>query len=533
MATLQVVKPNEGTQIPLDGDKFILGRNPECSIVIPVTSVSREHAQILRVDGQYFIEDKASRNGTFVNSQAVTSRTPLKNNDKIRICDFLAVFQDHDGEDEPDEPTNTTVEAVLQQSSHMLLETQPAERLRGLLEISANLNKTLQLEQLFPKIGDSLFQLFRQADRCFLILAEDDGKKLIPKMVKTRQAEEETAARFSRGIVRRCLNDGQAFLSADAKNDERVQLNQSVMDFRIRSVMCVPLCDPNGKAFGVIQLDAQHSTKKFNQEDLKLLWGVANQAAVALDNARLHEETVHQEKVKRDLALARQVQMSFLPRKLPKVAGYEFYAHYNPANEVGGDYYGFIPLADGRLGVALGDVAGKGVPAALLMAKLSSDTRFSMLTEPDLGRATGKLNNLLYEFTSPMDRFVTLAAAIVDPVKHSITFANAGHDSPMWYHQADRSLTDAVPVATAGLPLGIMEDYQYSSCGIVLQPGDCLVLFSDGLTDMVNPAGERFGFPGIREAVQDASGPVTPRSLANCCFRPSCTMLPAAKRRTI
>ncbi len=513
MATLQVVKPNEGAQIPLDGDKFILGRNPECAIVIPVTSVSREHAQILRVDGRYFIEDKASRNGTFVNSQAVTSRTQLKNNDKIRICDFLAVFQENNGEDEPDEPTNTTVEAVLQQSSHMLLETQPAERLRGLLEISSNLTKTLQLEELFPKIGDSLFQLFRQADRCFLILAEDDGKKLIPKMVKTRQAEEETSARFSRGIVRRCLKDGQAFLSADAKNDERVQLNQSVMDFRIRSVMCVPLCDPNGKAFGVIQLDAQHSTKKFNQEDLKLLWGVANQAAVALDNARLHEETVHQEKVKRDLVLAREVQKSFLPRNLPTVKGYEFFAHYNPANEVGGDYYGFIPLSDGRLGVTLGDVAGKGVPAALLMAKLSSDTRFSMLTVADLGQATAKLNNLLYEFTSPMDRFVTLAAAVLDPVKHSVTLANAGHDSPMWYHYANGSLTDAVPVATAGLPLGIMEDYQYESCQVVLDPGDCLVLFSDGLTDMVNPAGERFGFPGIREAVQDASGPVSPRVL--------------------
>jgi phosphoserine phosphatase RsbU/P len=512
MATLQVVKPDDGAQIALDGDKFILGRNPECTIVIPITSVSREHAQILRVEGHYFIEDKQSRNGTFVNNQAVTSRTQLKNNDKIRICDFVAVFQENDGgDDSPEEPTNTTVEAVLNQSSHMLLESQPAERLRGLLDISANLNKTLQLEQLFPKIGESLFQLFRQADRCFLILAEDDGKKLIPKMVKTRQAQEETSARFSRGIVRRCLQDGQAFLSADAKTDERVQLNQSVMDFRIRSVMCVPLCAPNGKAFGVIQLDAQHSTKKFNQEDLKLLWGVANQAAVALDNARLHEETIHQEKVQRDLVLARQVQMSFLPRALPKVAGYEFYAHYNPANEVGGDYYGFVPLGDGRLGVTLGDVAGKGVPAALLMAKLSSDTRFSMLTEPDLGRAVGKLNNLLYEFTSPMDRFVTLAAAVVDPVKHSVTLANAGHDSPMWYHFADGSLTDAVPVAISGLPLGIMEDYQYDSCGVVLAPGDCLVMFSDGLTDMLSPGGDRFGFPGIREAVQDASGPTTPR----------------------
>ena len=92
--------------------------------------------------------------------------------------------------------------------------------------------------------------------------------------------------------------------------------------------------------------------------------------------------------------------MSFLPRNLPQVAGYEFFAHYEPALEVGGDYYGFIPLADGRLGVALGDVAGKGVPAALLMAKLSSDTRFSLLTEPDLGRGRRKLNDLLYEFTS-------------------------------------------------------------------------------------------------------------------------------------
>ncbi|HBI41815.1 MAG TPA: hypothetical protein DDY78_03035, partial [Planctomycetales bacterium] len=151
MATLQVVKPDEGTQIPLDGDKFILGRNPECGIVIPITSVSREHAQIVRVDGHYFIEDKQSRNGTFVNNQAITNRTPLKNNDKIRICDFLAVFQENDGgEDAPEEPTNTTVEAVLNQSSHLLLESQPAERLRGLLEISSNLTKTLQLEQLFP-----------------------------------------------------------------------------------------------------------------------------------------------------------------------------------------------------------------------------------------------------------------------------------------------------------------------------------------------------------------------------------------------
>ena len=513
MALLQVVKPEEGRQIPLEGDKFVLGRNPDCAVVIPVTSVSREHAVITRSNGRFFIEDKQSRNGTLVNSQAVTARTPLKNNDKIRICDFVAVFLESDEGGDEDEGGNTTVEATLSQSSHMLLQDQPAEKLRGLLEISASLNKTLQLDLLFPKIGESLFQLFRQADRCFLILADEDGKRLVPRLVKTRIAGEETTARFSKSIVRRCLAESQAFLSDDASRDDRVQLSQSVVDFRIRSVMCVPLCAPNGKAFGVIQLDTQNRSKKFNQDDLKLLWGVANQAAVALENARMHEETILQEKLRRDLELAHQVQMSFLPRALPQVACYQFFAHYEPALEVGGDYYGFIPLADGRLGVALGDVAGKGVPAALLMAKLSSDARFSVLTQPDLAGAISKLNDLLYEFTSQMDRFVTLTAAVIDPRRHAVQLVNAGHFAPLVFRHAAATLADAVPKAAAGVPLGIMQGYAFESCEVELGPGDSLILFSDGLPDMLNPSNEAFGFPGIQSAVLEASGPATPHIL--------------------
>src|SRR5437868_8516829 len=143
MPSLHILKgANEGALIPLDGDRFVLGRNPDCGIVIPVTSVSREHAQILRVQGRYYIEDRQSRNGTFVNNQAVTARTALKNNDRIRICDFLAVFVDPRGdEDDGGQDNASTVEATLshQNSSLMLLETQPAEKLRGLLEISADL----------------------------------------------------------------------------------------------------------------------------------------------------------------------------------------------------------------------------------------------------------------------------------------------------------------------------------------------------------------------------------------------------------
>jgi serine phosphatase RsbU (regulator of sigma subunit)/pSer/pThr/pTyr-binding forkhead associated (FHA) protein len=511
MPSLHILKgANEGTFIPLDGDRFVLGRNPDCGVVIPVTSVSREHAQILRIQGRYYLEDKQSRNGTFLNNQAITGRTPLKNNDKIRICDFLAAFLDgHPGDErafgvDDDGEGSSTVEAMLQQSSsHLLWETQPAEKLRGLLEISSNLSKTLQLDELLPRIVDSLFQLFRQADRCFLIQAEEGGSRLMIRVVKTRRANDETNARPSKSIVRRCLETAQAFLSDDASRDDRIQLSQSVVDFRIRSVMCVPLCGADGRAFGVIQLDTQDRSKKFTQEDLQLLWGVANQAAVALENARLHEEAVAQERIKRDLELAHQVQLSFLPRALPQVAGYDFYAHYEPALEVGGDYYGFVPLPLGRLAVALGDVAGKGVPAALLMAKLSSDARLSLLTESDAGRAIGKLNDLLHEFTSQVDRFVTLVAAVLDPARHQVTLVNAGHLTPLLYRPGS-PLREAMPKEVRGVPLGVTDGVRFDTHALDLKPGDSLLLFTDGVTDAGSPQTDGFGPRGIQDAVRDA-----------------------------
>jgi hypothetical protein len=247
-------------------------------------------------------------------------------------------------------------------------EIQFAVKLRCLLDLSANLSKTLQLKQLMPKIADILFQLFHQAERCFIIQAEDgEPPRLLPLVIKTLRPQDEANAPFNGSIVRQCLEKATAFLSDDAQKDERVQLSQSVV-FKVRSVMCVPLCNAEGKAFGVIQLDTQDRSKKFTQDDLELLWGVANQASIALENARLLEEAVHQEKRNRDLELAHQVQLSFLPRSLPELAGYSFGAHYQPALDVAGDYYDFTPLPDGRLAAVVGVAAGNGVPAAFMMA---------------------------------------------------------------------------------------------------------------------------------------------------------------------
>jgi sigma-B regulation protein RsbU (phosphoserine phosphatase) len=523
MPTLHVVKGiNEGSSIRLDGDKFVLGRNPDCDIVIAASSVSREHARILRIQGRYYIEDgdsdgRPSRNHTYVNNQEINSRTLLKHNDKIRICDFQATFLDQpettppeprDIPDDEEPESTTTVEAMLSNSSSSsLLETQPAEKLRHLLEISSNLTKTLELDALMPKIVDSLFQLFRQADRCFVIYAEPGSNRLLPRVVRTRRPHEETTARPSKTIVRKCLETGQAFLSGDASQDDRIQLSQSVVDFRIRSVMCVPLCTAEGKAFGVIQLDTQDRGKKFTAEDLKLLLSVANQAAIAMENARFHEEAVLRERIRRDLELATRVQTSFLPSHLPTVAGYEFFAYYQPAQAVGGDYYGFIPLPSGRWAVAVGDVAGKGISAALLMAKLSSDARFCFLAEADPAGAVSRLNDQLYPHTSPMDRFVTLAAVVLDPLRHTVSLVSAGHPSPQLARQGGTVLLDAVPKATAGLPLGMIEDGRYEACQLELGPGDNLILFSDGVTDALDVRNNPFSLKGVQRVVREA-GPV-------------------------
>jgi serine phosphatase RsbU (regulator of sigma subunit) len=549
MAHLVVLKGLNAKQcIRLEKDRILLGRNANCDVVLPANdfAVSREHACILRVQDQFFIEDMGSRNGTYLNNESVTERRLLNDNDRIRICDFLYTFHDPKPvqksplppevrpEQTIEEPEGlSSYEAAISSAEHLFLDSQPSEKLRALVEISNDLRKTLDLDQLLPKIADNLFQLFRQADRAFLILREEvteRGKtvdRLIPKVIKTRRPQDESTASYSRSIVRECLKTVQAFLCEDASTDQRFTMSQSIADFRIRSVMCAPLWsqdDPN-KALGVIQVDTQDRSKKFRREDLDLLMAVANQASIALENARLHEDLLARERLRRDLELAQQVQLSFLPRQEPQVAGYEFYAHYEPAQEVGGDYYDFIPLLPApekgttpvsskgqtplegpeqqRWAIMLGDVAGKGVPAALLMAKLSSEARFCLLTRSDPAEAITVLNDLLCQHTCQMDRFVTLAAAVLDPAEHTLTLVNAGHPPPLIYRPDTENVEEATWKDTIGLPLGILEGSTYRAQSVTLQPGDCVLLYSDGVTDQLDKQNNQIRQHAIRTALKE------------------------------
>ncbi len=285
-------------------------------------------------------------------------------------------------------------------------------------------------------------------------------------------------------------------------------LSQSITDFRIRSVICAPLQSHDKKPFGVLQLDTQDRAKKFTEEDLRLLTAVAGQAAAAMDSARMHQSLMAAAMQERESKAAQQVQLSFLPRTFPVVPGYQFARHYEAALNVGGDYYDFITLPGGRLAAMIGDVAGKGVSAALLMAKVHSDARFTMLTEDGPGKAISRLNGLMQD-AGLLDRFVTLEAAVLDPSSHEVSFVNAGHN-PAVICRADGTIEEAFSHTLGGYPLGVLDGFAYEVCATVtLGPGDLIVMFSDGVTEAPNTAGEEFELKGVFAALK--AGPLNPK----------------------
>jgi len=515
MPALILLKSPEGVtankHVPLSGESQIVGRDAErCQIVIPHHAVSREHAKITAQNGTFFIEDMKSRNHTFVNSKEVVGRTALKTDDRIKICDFLFQFRDErttkpgklppwmqktDDDRDEDAGGMTTIEATQGKvSAQEFLAVAPADRLRALLDISTSLSRTLDLEPLFSQIADTLLGVFKQADRCFVLQLDDAGRP-IPKVVKSRRPGLDDS-RFSRTIVRKTIESMQSFLSEDASSDAALGPAASIAEFRIRSVMCVPLANAEGKPLGAIQLDTQDRAKKFVTDDLNLLAIVANLAGVAVEKARMHTSVLDREKEQKEIELARAVQLGFLPQTLPVVDGYEFYSHYSPAQKVGGDYYDFVNLPGGRVAIIVADVAGKGVPAALLVAKLSSEVKFSLVTEPNPGRAMSSLNDQMIR-GGLQDRFVTLAAMILDPVTHQLTVVNAGHMNPKWYKAATGELAEATTNEATGLPLGVIPGFEYESVTITLEPGDTISAYTDGVTDAMNAAEKMFGFDAV------------------------------------
>ena len=528
MAMLILLKTPDGRppgeRIPLGTTPVIIGRDPDQSqVVLPINPVSRKHAEISFSQGRYFLQDLSSKNKTYLNSKEVAPETPqaLKEGDSVRICDFLFCFRDESKstKSEPtgdpkdpgsslDDPDTNTLEATLRRASAAeLLDSQPIDKLKAIIAISAALSKTLDLKLLFPQISKELFKIFRQADRCFIIEVNEITGDLIP-VVAEQLRPSPGGDRFSRTIVKKCLSSLESYITENASADKNLSAAQSIAEFRIRSAMCVPLATADGKRLGAIYLDSQDRSKKFTQDDLKLLAAVANQASVAIENAHFHVELVQREKdMAKELAdtrAARDVQHGFLPQTLPQVDDYSFFTHYDSARNVGGDYYDFLNLIDGNLAILLGDVSGKGVPAALLMARFSGEARVSMHTQPNLASAIRHLNNQLMA-ANLNDRYVTLIASVLDPCKHEVSFVNAGHAQSWVLRFNTKELERTVPDDRGGFAVGWVPDYEYEAVKTSLNPGDIVILCTDGIYDAEAVDGKRFEVEGFIKTVKTAA----------------------------
>jgi serine phosphatase RsbU (regulator of sigma subunit)/pSer/pThr/pTyr-binding forkhead associated (FHA) protein len=545
---LKVLKGGSPGQIlELHGDRVVMGRHPNCHIVLENAAVSRSHAQIVEVQGAIYLEDLRSRNGTHLNGQRIRGRAELHDNDQIRVCDVLFSYHtaapptglveipdddttsngngsgdssairmapgaagtqvaiDSDRYMPSDGVTEDDASSIIStldvgSGRHPRLAVKPETKLQAVLEISTNLGKTLELERVLPKILESLFKIFPQADRGFIVLKDQQTGKLLIKALRMRREEDNSPTRLSSTIVKQAMQTGRAILSADAGDDRRFRESESVSDLSIRSLMCAPLMSQDGTALGVIHLDTQDIRMQFMQDDLDVLTAVATHAAVALENAHLHSAAMKQRDLERELEFATQVQLGFLPAEQPRIDGYQFFDFYEAAHRIGGDFFDYVALPDGRLAITCGDVAGKGVPAALLMARLYSSTRYQLLAEPTAARALMGLNQVIVS-AALGHRFVTCILAVLDPNKHELTLVNAGHLCPM-IRDAEGSI-QKLGQEESGLPLGVDPRQQYRQLTLTIRPGDTLLMFTDGVTEAMNPASELYGIQRLTQFFKD------------------------------
>jgi phosphoserine phosphatase RsbU/P len=244
----------------------------------------------------------------------------------------------------------------------------------------------------------------------------------------------------------------------------------------------------NRDVIGLIYVDSRHRAGLFSEDSLRLLTYLANVAAVKIENARLFEQVVAKERMEQELQKAREIQDYLLPTQGPPIPGYEVHGHSDPCQAVGGDYFDYVELPGGRYGIGLGDVAGKGLPAALLMASFQSGLH--ALCEMGLppGETIARLNRLLSR-RIPMNRFITFFYGVLDPERHTLTYVNAGQNPPCRVRRGE----DVERLTATGPPLGLLADASFQIGTLDLLPGDTVVCFSDGATEGRSAVDEEFG----------------------------------------
>ena len=378
------------------------------------------------------------------------------------------------------------------------------EGLKSLLAVTRRINAETNMDAILDTIVDSLVSI-ASADRGFLALRADDGtlRFTVARDRKGRPLEKKKF-KVSMGVVDTVAQTGEAQLIDDAAATDALNARQSIISLSLRTILCVPL-KALDRVTGVIYVDSNAITRRFTEGDLPLIEAFAAQAAATLERVRLQKAELERNKMAAQLAIAADIQKTFLPSEFPELPGIAGSVATVAALEVGGDFYDVIQLPGGRVGVMVGDVSGKGVPGALFGARLLSDVRHQALLTDDAAATLTAVNEIVNE-RSTRGMFVTLLYAVLDPATGTVQYANAGHLFPL-IRRASGELEEWPK--PAAMPLGILPETKYETGENQLRPGDVLVILSDGLGDAEREDGERFGDDRVREVVAAVdAGPV-------------------------
>ena len=376
------------------------------------------------------------------------------------------------------------------------------DRLALLYHVSQSFNSSLDLDMVLKRVMDQVVELIR-AERGFVMLLEEDAG---PVFRVARGMDHKTIQdpefQISRGVVERVAREGEPLLTSNALTDERFRLRVSVQALGLRSILCVPL-KVQGRITGVIYVDNRLQAGLFKPDDLELLSAIAHSAAVAIENARLYRLAVEKGRMERELQVARELQASLLPKSTPQVPGWEFAAAWQPARQTSGDYYDFFGAREGEVGLVIGDVSDKGMAAALFMTLTRSIVRASLAPQPErLAEGIERANRLICA-DSTAGMFVTLFCAEIRLATGQVTYVNAGHNPPLLLSRGDGGEGDRglELLSPTGMALGVMEDAVFEQRTVQVQPGDMLLLYTDGVTDAAGADGQRFEMPRLRQVV--------------------------------
>jgi len=371
------------------------------------------------------------------------------------------------------------------------------EELSILNEIATAIASTLSLDLIVDLVVQKCVKHMEVEQGAVMLLEERDTQHPFRTMVRKADTMATVLPyRLGSQLTGWMLKNKKPLLSNDLDQDDRFQLRENE-DLPIRSLLSVPLL-LQGRMIGLLTVFNKKNAASFSEDDQRLLSIIAAQSAQVIENARLYKKEQFLTRMQEEMRMAERIQMNLLPDEPPAIEGYDIAGVSLPAKNVGGDYYDFIRADENHCAFCIGDVSGKGMPAALLMANLQAAVRGQTSLKASVEDCLKLSNNLLFQCTEE-NKFATFFYSVLDTRNHEICFCNAGHNPPLIFSESKKP----VPLKTGGVVLGFMENFSYEKDFISFNPGELLLLYSDGITEAMNAEGEEFGEDRLKDVIMN------------------------------